>query len=107
VKRSGLAYRCLPKEVLGFREGRWSLTIESKDLQETDDVEDGVKMLLERLPSHPALWASITGLYKVDLFCGLFLRSSSRGFALPAEVSRMLANHYLDIGFDVYFDLPE
>jgi hypothetical protein len=87
--------------------GRWSLTIESKNLRESDDVEDGIKMLLERLPSDPELWASLTRLYQADVFCGLFLETSNRGFGLSAEVSRLLADRYLDIGFDVYFDPPE
>jgi hypothetical protein len=87
--------------------GRWSLTIESKDCGERDDVEDGVKMLLARLPSDADLWAYLTSTFKVDVFCGLFMASSSRGFGISAEVSRLLTHRHLDIGFDLYFDPPE
>lgn len=89
------------------QKSRWLLTVDSKDLAETDDVEDGIKLLLERLPSDPDLWASLTSLYRVDVVCGLFLGASNRGFGISAEVSRLLVDRRLGIGFDVYFDLPE
>ena len=87
--------------------GRWSLTIESKDCDERDDLEDGVKILLARLPSDTDLWASLTSTFKVDVFCGIFMASSNRGFGISAEVSRLLSDRHLNIGFDLYFDPPE
>jgi len=63
-------------------------------------------MLLARLPSDSGIWVSLTSNYAVDIFCGLFLASSNRGFGISAEVSRLLSNRNLEIGFDVYFDLP-
>src|SRR5271156_1381289 len=33
------------------KQGRWSLTIDSTTCSESDDLEDGIRMLLERLPS--------------------------------------------------------
>jgi Domain of unknown function (DUF4279) len=47
--------------------GRWSLTVDSKDCDERADVEDGVEMLLARLPSDRNLWTSLTRAYSVDL----------------------------------------
>jgi hypothetical protein len=87
--------------------GRWSLTIESKDCSEEDDVEDGIKLLLARLPTDVDLWNALNAEYKVDIFCGIFLASSNRGFGISAEVSRMLADRHLKIGFDLYFDPPK
>jgi hypothetical protein len=66
-----------------------------------------VKALLARLRSDPEVWASLTSRYEVDLFCGLFLTSSNRGFTLSPEVSQMLTDRKIEIGFDVYFDPPE
>jgi len=87
--------------------GRWSLTIGSKDCDERGDVEDGVKMLLARLPSEADLWASLTSTFTVDVFCGIFMASSNRGFGISAEVSKLLADRHLNIGFDLYFDPPK
>jgi hypothetical protein len=87
--------------------GRWSVTIHSEDCDESSDVNDGVKILLEELPSDPALWKSLTGTYTADVYCSLFLESSNRGFEISAEVSRMLSERNLPISFDIYFDMPE
>ena len=89
------------------KRGRWSLTIDSNDCGESDDVEDAIRMLLARLPSDPDLWASLTGKYAVDIFCGLFLASSNRGFSVSPEVSKLLSDRHIEIGFDVYFDQPK
>jgi hypothetical protein len=87
--------------------GRWSLTIDSKDCDERDDVEDGVKMLLARMPSDADLWASLTSTFRVDVFCGIFMASSNRGFGISAEVSKLLTDRHLNISFDLYFDPPK
>ena len=67
------------------KRGRWSLTIDSKSCDESDDVEDAVRMLLERLPSDPNFGPSLTSMYAVDVFCGLFLASSNRGFSISPD----------------------
>ena len=88
------------------RMGRWLLEIDCKECTGNNDVDDGIRMLLARLPSDSGIWVSLTSNYAVDIFCGLFLASSNRGFGISAEVSRLLSNRNLEIGFDVYFDLP-
>ena len=86
------------------KKGRWALEINSRDCDENDDVEDGIRMLLARLPSDRDLWVSLTSMYTVDVFCGLFLESSNRGFGISPEVSKLLSDRHLEIGFDLYFD---
>jgi len=61
-------------------------------------------MLLARLPSDGDLWVSLTGAYSVRVSCGLFLAASSRGFTISADVSKLLSDRNLEIGFSVYFD---
>jgi hypothetical protein len=93
------------------KRGHWALSINSKDYRgEEIDLEQGLRILLGKLPSDSKLWRSLTTKYDVDLFCGLFLETSNRGFELSAKASTMLSRRYLKIGFDVYFDphsLPE
>jgi Domain of unknown function (DUF4279) len=89
------------------KEGRWSLTIDSKNSQSEDmDVEDGLKILLHKLPADPKVWEALTARYEVDIFCGLFLGSHNRGFGLSPEMLKLLANRSVEIGFDIYFDPP-
>jgi hypothetical protein len=88
------------------RKGRWLLKIDSRECAEDADVDDGIGMLLAPLPSDSGIWVSLTSNYEVNVFCGLFLASSNRGFGLSAEVAKLLSDRNLEIGFDVYFDLP-
>jgi hypothetical protein len=82
--------------------GRWALSIKSADCSPDDEPGDGVRILLNRLPSDLALWADLNANYRVDLFCGIFLGSPNQGLGLSPEVSRMLAARGLEIGFDIY-----
>ena len=86
------------------KKGRWILEIDSKDCGENDEVDDGVRMLLARLPPDLDVWASLSNISSVDVFCGIFVVSPNRGFGISAEVSRMLSDRGLEIGFDLYFD---
>jgi hypothetical protein len=83
------------------QESRWSLTVESG---RNDEVEAGITALLNRLPANLDLWRNLTERYYVDIYCGMFLQTSKRGFGLSPQVSRMLADRNLGIGFDLYFD---
>ena len=84
------------------KSGRWILEIDSKDCDENDDVDNSLRMLLARLPSDPDVWVSLANSHRVDVFCGLFLNSPNRGFEISAEVSRLLVDRGLHIGFDLY-----
>jgi hypothetical protein len=89
------------------KKGCWILAIDSKNCQENDDVDDGVRMLLARLPSDPGVWTSLANVYSVSVSCGLFITSSNRGFEISTQVSRLLSDRGLHIGFDLYFDPPK
>ncbi len=86
--------------------GRWALTVESKDCADGADIEDAIRLLFAKLPADPELWTSLTSTYSVDLFCGLFLESANRGFAISPDVLKSLSDRQVRIGFDVYFDQP-
>ena len=42
----------------------------------------------------------------LDLFCGAFLRAVNRGFDLPEELIRRMADCRLAFGVDIYFNVP-
>jgi len=89
------------------KKSQWALSIYSKDYENGEiELEEGLKILLGKLPSDAKLWRSLTTKYDVDVFCGLFLETSNRGFGLSANASKMLSHRNLEIGFDLYFDPP-
>ena len=87
------------------KRGHWALSIDSRDYDGGEiELEEGLKILLGKLPSDAKLWSSLAKKYDVDVFCGLFLETSSRGLEISAKASKMLSHRHLKIGFDVYFD---
>jgi Domain of unknown function (DUF4279) len=68
------------------------------------DVEEVILDLLGRLPTDPGVWHLLSQKYRMDLFCGLFLEASNRGFSLSAGTCRALADRGLEIGFDILRD---
>lgn len=89
------------------KKGRWILQIDSRDCGENDDVDEGVKMLLSRVPSDPDLWAALARTYSVNVYCGIFIATANRGFGISAEVSKLLSDRGLEIRFDLYYDPQE
>ena len=69
------------------REGYWRLEYSESDAA---DLEEKVEGLLGKLTSDVAVWRRITGQYKVDIFCGLFLDSWNEGFGLSPRVVKGL-----------------
>jgi hypothetical protein len=80
------------------REGFWRLSNGKSDVS----VEDQIAILLARLTTDLTVWQGIAARFKIDLFCGLFLDASNRGFALRPELMRQLVGRGITIGFDIY-----
>lgn len=81
--------------------GKWSLhSEEPEDLA----LEEQVLKILSRVTEKYEVWQRLTQQYKVDLFCGVFLKEGSwnRGFSLSPTVLKELAERNLEIGFDIY-----
>lgn len=85
------------------RTGIWLL-----DLGDSPEWElaDGISTLLNRMPDDPELWADLADRYEIDLFCGAFLRATNRGFDLPKELIRRMADRQLAFGVDIYCNVP-
>jgi hypothetical protein len=80
------------------RQGFWSLSSGRSDV----DVEDQVTILLTQLTSDLSVWRDLTRRFRADIFCGLFLNASNRGFDLGPVILRQLADRGISIGFDIY-----
>lgn len=71
------------------------------------ELADGISTLLDRMPDAPELWADLADRYKIDLFCGAFLRATNRGFELPKELIRRMADRRLVFSVDIYCGAPD
>jgi hypothetical protein len=61
--------------------GMWLL--EAND-REPEDLDGQITGLLDRLNPSLDIWRSIAARYRIDLFCGLFMRESNEGAAISA-----------------------
>jgi hypothetical protein len=81
------------------RTGVWFL-----ELPESSEWElaDALTELLARLPGPGAVWDALAERYTLDMFCGVFLNSWNRGFALPPTLLQALGERHLEFGVDIY-----
>lgn len=68
----------------------------------TADIEQQVLALLGRVTSDLQVWQRLTAEFAADVFCGLFLDESNRGFRLSPRVTQILSERGIEIGFDIY-----
>lgn len=82
------------------RTGVWC--VEFGGAPEEWTLDDAIRQLLVRLPSAPTVWDELAAKYKLDVFCGLHLARWNRGFMLPPDVLRQLAERHLHLDVDIY-----
>jgi hypothetical protein len=69
---------------------------------EPADVDSQVRAILSRLTPDLDVWRQVCSKYEVDLFCGLFLERTNRGFGLNAETLSMVGERGISFSFDIY-----
>ena len=69
---------------------------------EGSNLDEQVHWILSRLTSDLAIWLRLASLYKIDVFCGLFLDRPNRGVTISPETMRELAARGIEMGFDIY-----
>jgi len=79
--------------------GIWSVSYGESD---SVDLEEKIKLLLNKLTNDLSVWNEITSKLDGDVFCGLLLDGWNRGFELSPELLTELAYRNLRIGFDIY-----
>jgi hypothetical protein len=81
------------------RTGMWSLY--SVD-QEPENLDGQIDEILTKLTPDLETWQTIARTYRVDLFCGLFMRGENEGLAISPASLLALGQRGITLGFDVY-----
>jgi hypothetical protein len=79
--------------------GSWILRGQSP---ENDKIEDKIINLLGCVTGDLNVWEKITSVFRVDIFCGVFLNDFNRGFELSPRLMKLLCDRGITIGFDIY-----
>jgi hypothetical protein len=70
------------------------------------NLDKQVAWIFNRLTAKQSIWRKLTSLYKVDLFCGLFLDAWNRGVEMSPKTLFEIGRRGVSIGFDIYADYP-
>lgn len=79
--------------------GQWRLEAAPR---EPEDIDGQISEILGQLSDDPEIWRSIGQRYKVDLFCGLFMKTGNEGLSLSPSSLHALGVRQIEIGFDIY-----
>ena len=70
--------------------------------REPEDFDGQVQEILSCLPSDLEVWAELGRQYKLDLFCGLFMRNDNEGFLLSPQTLLSLGERGINLDGDIY-----
>ena len=79
--------------------GQWHL---EASVREPEDLDGQVQELLGKLNLDLELWIALSRRFQVDLYCGLFMKSSNEGAVLSSETLAALGNRGIKLSLDVY-----
>jgi len=70
--------------------------------REPEDLDAQIGDLLSKLTDDLTVWTSIAERYRVDLFCGLFMREGNEGLSITPESLAALGLRRIELGLDIY-----
>jgi hypothetical protein len=79
--------------------GMWRLQVAPR---EPEDIDGQIAEILGQLSDDLEVWRTIGQRYKVDLFCGLFMKTGNEGLLVSPGSLHALAVRQIEIGFDIY-----
>ncbi len=66
------------------------------------DLDSQIVEIFRRLPDERAIWESLSARFKVDIFVGLFMRSSDEGMSLSPETMKSLGDRGIRLDLCLY-----
>jgi len=79
--------------------GKWHLEAAPR---EPEDIDGQISEILGQLSDDLEVWRTIGQRYKVDLFCGLFMKNGIEGLSLSPGSLYALGVRQIEMGFDIY-----
>lgn len=80
--------------------GVWIRRVQRPD----GDINERISVLLGSVTADPTVWQRLRARYRLEIFCGVFLRSSNQGLSVSPQILGELANRGLQLSLDMYTD---
>ncbi|HRY02308.1 MAG: DUF4279 domain-containing protein [Hyphomicrobiales bacterium] len=81
------------------RTGTW---IKSVDRKCPGDLNAQIIELMSAVSGSLEVWQSLTGRFRADVFCGLFLSEANEGGEIAAQTLLALGSRGIALSFDIY-----
>jgi Domain of unknown function (DUF4279) len=69
---------------------------------EPEDLGAQVLELTSKLTSDLGIWTDLARKYKIDLFCGWFMKESNEGVDITARTLETLSSRHIALALDIY-----
>jgi hypothetical protein len=79
--------------------GMWRLVAVAR---EPEDLDGQIVELISKMTADIEIWKSIAAKYRVDLFCGIFLRGSNEGLSISPQSLTALGLRQIELALDIY-----
>jgi Domain of unknown function (DUF4279)/SEC-C motif len=86
------------------KSGAWML--EATD-HEPENLNVQVDEILRQLTQDLTVWKSLSNVYKIDLFCGFFMKHTDEGVEVSAKTLIALGERGIKLGFCIYAPLKD
>jgi hypothetical protein len=70
-------------------------------------INEAIESLLGILPEDEQVWATLTGRYRIDLLCDVFVKGVNQGFELSPRVLVLLGGRGITLGVDIFCEPDE
>ena len=81
------------------RSGGWQLHATDT---EPEDLDGQVVELLGTLSQDMLVWESLADRFRIDLFCGWFMKEGNEGVSISPATLRALGQRGIELGLDIY-----
>lgn len=81
------------------RTGSWTV---NTDRREPGDLDRQIGELLAGTTDDLSVWRRLAGSYRVDLFCGFFMKEGNEGIAISPETLQKLGERRIALSLDIY-----
>ena len=81
------------------RIGQWRLDATPT---EPADLTAQVGELVGKLTSDLTVWKTISAKYRIDLYCGWFMKGGNEGVKMPPETIKSLSSRFIALDVDIY-----
>ena len=92
AKRSGISRHV-------SKNGVWRL---EATLTEPENLDAQIEELTSKLTSDLKIWCNLSTKYKVDLFCGWFMKETNEGVDISAHTLQALSSRNIALALDIY-----